>query len=369
MTNQQSSIVNRQSSIIKVLVVEDSPVAQEFLVHILSSDQKIQVIGTANDGEEAVEAVKHKKPNVITMDINMPKMNGLDATRRIMETYPVPIVIVSASQNIKEVENTFRAIEAGALACVSKPVGIRHPDHKAKVKELVQTVKLMSEVQVVKRWPRYQQAAAAHAMPAHAVADIKIPAAINIIAIGASTGGPPVLQTLLAGLSRDCSVPILIVQHMAQGFTKGFAEWLSKSTGFPAHMAADGEHIHPGHAYIAPDDFHMKVENNNRIAFSKEKPENGLRPSVSYLFRSVARVFKQNAVGILLTGMGKDGSEELKLMREHGAVTIAQDRESSVVYGMPAEAVKLHAATYVLSPDKIIATLKYLIRTSLRERL
>jgi len=347
---------------VRVFVVEDSPVAQEFLVHILNSDPEIEVIGTANNGEEAIAALEHKKPDVITMDIHMPKMNGMDATRRIMETDPVPIVIVSASWDPKEVEKTFFAIEAGALACVSKPAGMGHPDHKASVKELIQTVKLMSEVKVVKRWPRYRQVTSAPSITPPVAVDIeRIPAKVRIVAIGASTGGPTVLQTLLAGLPSDCPVPILIVQHMAQGFTNGFGEWLSKTTGFPVHIAADGENLLPGHAYIAPCEFHMGVVSTNQIALSKDLPENGLRPSVSYLFRSVARVFGQSAVGILLTGMGKDGAEELRLMKEKGAVTIAQNKESSVVYGMPGEAARLDGATYVLSPDKIIATVKVLI--------
>jgi two-component system chemotaxis response regulator CheB len=367
MTEYRSQIADPQPQI-RVLVVEDSPVAQEFLVHILNSDPEIQVIGTANDGEEAVEAAKHKKPDVITMDINMPKMNGLDATRRIMETHPVPIVIVSASQNIKEVENTFRAMEAGALACVSKPAGMGHPDFEKTTKELIQTVKLMSEVKVVKRWPHYRQVTAAPSIPAPAAVDIeRIPAEIRIVAIGASTGGPPVLQTILSGLSKDFSVPILIVQHMAKGFTKGLIEWLAQSTGFPVHVAADGEYLLPGHAYIAPDGLHMKVGAGNRIALSKDEPEEGLRPSASYLFRSVSNVFGKNAVGVLLTGMGKDGAEELRLMKEKGAITIAQDKGSSVIFGMPGEAVKLDGATYVLSPDKIVKALKSLTKKNIVE--
>jgi len=349
---------------IRVLVVEDTPVVQEFLVHILNSDPEIQVIGTANNGEEAIETVKHKKPDVITMDINMPKMNGLDATRRIMETHPTPIVIVSGSWDTKEVETTFRAIDAGALACVQRPAGIGHPDHEATVKELIQTVKLMSEVKVVRRWTRYRQVEAAPVISTPAAVDIKqIPAEIRIVAIGASTGGPPVLQTILKGLPKDFPVPILIVQHMAQGFTQGLAEWLAQSTGFSVHIAVDGEYLLPGHAYIAPGGFHMKVEIGNQITLSKDKPEDGLRPSVSYLFRSVASAFGKNAVGILLTGMGKDGAEGLKLIKEKGAVTIAQDKESSVIFGMPGEAVKLNGATYVLSPDKIVAVLTSFLYT------
>jgi two-component system chemotaxis response regulator CheB len=187
------------------------------------------------------------------------------------------------------------------------------------------------------------------------------PTEIRVVAIGASTGGPIVLQTILSRLPKNFLVPVLIVQHMASGFIHGFAEWLSQSSRLPVHVAANREYLLPGHAYVAPDGFQMGVEMGGRIALSKDEPENGLRPSVSYLFRSVAKVFGPNAVGVLLTGMGKDGAEELKLMRQKGAVTIAQDEESSVVHGMPGEAIELDATTYVLSPDKISEALISLV--------
>jgi len=347
---------------IRVLVVEDSPVVREYLIHILTSDPEIQVIGSATDGEEAVEAAKQKKPDVITMDIHMPRMNGFDATRRIMETQPTPIVIVSGSSTAKEVSMTFRAIEAGALAVVPRPVGVGHPDYEKMTKELVQTVKLMSEVKVVRRWAFVRQKEEISPTMPKAELELKqIPAEINLVAIGSSAGGPAVLQTILSGLPKDFSVPVLIVQHMTRGFTQGLVEWLAQSTGFPVHIAVDGEYLLPGHAYFAPDGFHMKVELGNRIALSKDDPENGLRPSVSYLFRSVSNVFGRNAVGVLLSGMGKDGAEELKVMKEKGAPTIAQDKESSVVHGMPGEAIKLDAATYILPPEKIVALLTNLV--------
>jgi two-component system chemotaxis response regulator CheB len=362
MTNNQSSIINRQSSIIRVLVVEDSPVAHEFLVHILSSDPEIQVVGTANNGKEAIEFLKREKPDIITMDIYMPRMDGFDTTRKIMEIQPTPIVIVSSTSTAKEVTTIFRAIEAGALTVIQRPVGFGHPDHEKMTKELIQTVKLMSEVKVVRRWPHYRQKAVAQAVLAPTEVDLKqIPAKIRVVAIGASTGGPPVLQTILSGLPKGFSAPVLIVQHIAQGFTQGLVEWLNQSTNFPVHIAVDDEYLLPGHAYVAPDGFHMKVKAGNRIALSRDEPEEGLRPSVSYLFRSVANVFGQDAVGVLLTGMGKDGAEEMKLIKEKGAVTIAQDEESSLVHGMPGQAIRLGAAMYVLSPDKIATALTTLV--------
>lgn len=347
---------------IRVLVVEDSPVVREFLVHILSSDSEIEIIGTASDGEEALEAVKHQRPDVITMDIHMPRMDGFEATRRIMETHPTPIVVVSGSSTAKEVTTAFHAIEAGALGVVQRPAGIGHPEHEATAAELVKTVRLMSEVKVVKRWARARREVRMPRISVLTEVELKrVPAEIKLIAIGASTGGPLAIQTILSGLPKDFSVPVLIVQHIAAGFTQGFAEWLAQTCDLPIHVATHGERIVPGHVYVAPDGFQMKVEKGDTLWLTADEAENGLRPSVSYLFRSVARVYGPRAVGVLLSGMGRDGAEELKMMKEVGAVTIAQDKESSVVYGMPGEAVNLGAATYVLSPNRMAAALTSLV--------
>ncbi len=353
---------------IKVLVVEDSPVVREFLLHILASDPEIEVVGTASDGEAAVDAVSQKKPDAITMDIHMPKMDGIEATRRIMETRPTPIVIVSGSSTADEVTLAFRAMEAGALAVAQRPWGLGHPDHEGSAKELVQTVKLMAEVKVVRRWPRRPPPAARPAVSALTELELKrVPAEITLVALGASTGGPLVLQRILSGLPKDFPIPVVVVQHMAPGFVQGFAEWLSQSTGFPVQVAAHGDLLQPGRCYVAPDGFHLNVEAGGRIALSQQEAENGLRPSVSCLFRSVARVYGEKAVGILLTGMGKDGAEELKRLKEMGGLTIVQDEKSSVVYGMPGEAARLEAATYILPPEKIAAALANLANRKSQE--
>jgi len=343
---------------IKVLIVDDSKVVQEFMTHILSSDPEIRIIGVAGSGEEAVELVAEKKPDVISMDIHMAGMDGYETTRIIMETVPTPIVIVSGSLSVNEVSNSFKLIEAGALAMILRPPGMEDPGFTEARRKLIQHLKLMSEIKVVKRFPNQM---ALRIRPMHAV-QTSLPEIkdIQLIAIGASTGGPIVLQTILSQLPRNLSVPVVVVQHIAKGFLEGFRDWLASSSNLPIHIAKDGEMLEPGNIYIAADDFHMGLCSGPRIKLIKSPPENGLCPSVDFLFRSVAAVFGSSAIGVLLSGMGKDGAKGLKTMKEKGCFTIAQDEASCVVFGMPGEAVKIGAVVQVLSPIKIAETLSVL---------
>lgn len=345
---------------IRVLIVEDSKVEQQLLAHILGADPRITVVGFAEDGEKALVALEQLKPDVITMDIHMPRLNGFDTTRRIMENTPLPIVIVSGSYLPNEVDKTFRALEAGALAIVRKPVGVGHADYPNDAAELIKTVKMMSEIKVVKRWPRLRREPSAP-VPATLSRGIN-PEKIRVVAIGASTGGPAIIQEIFAALPKDLGVPVLVVQHMATGFLENFVKWLSATTGFPSRLAQHGEALRPGQAYFAPDGHHLLVGRDHCLVLSAENPENGLRPSVARLFRSVAENYGGNAMGILLTGMGRDGADDLKLLQGKGAVTIAQDRESSIIFGMPGEAIKLAAADFILPPERITALLAQLGR-------
>jgi two-component system chemotaxis response regulator CheB len=190
----------------------------------------------------------------------------------------------------------------------------------------------------------------------------RITPGIKVVAIGASTGGPAVLHKILRELPAGFPVPILVVQHITRGFAVGFVDWLNQACDLQVRLAVNNETAQPGNVYVAPDGFQMKIDTRSRIAVTKDEPENGLRPSVSCLFRSVAQAFQDKAVGILLTGMGRDGAEDLKLMMDKGAVTIAQDEESSIIYGMPQEAVKLGAARYSLPPERITQMLKSLVK-------
>jgi len=348
---------------IKVLITEDSPVVRGFLEHVLNSDPDIQVVGTAQNGEEAVNMVAVHKPDVVTMDIHMPKMDGFEATRKIMETNPVPVVIVSASWNPEEVDKTFRSMEAGAVAALEKPRGFGYPDADSSIQQLVSTVKMMSEVTVVRRWTktRFQKAEALKPKKRKEILDLPEVPDMKIVAIGASTGGPMVLQTILSGLMKDFPLPVVIVQHIAPGFLPGLADWLSRTTEIPVHIACDDEKLMPGHAYLAPDAKQMGVNSRNRVELKNAAPEHSVCPSVSYMFRSVAQNFGRYAIGVICTGMGRDGAMELKLLRDKGGYTIAQDKTSSIVHGMPGEAIKLDGAIDVLPPKQIAERLRKLV--------
>lgn len=340
-----------------VVIVEDSPTVREFLVEALRSVGGFEVVETAADGETALEIVKRRRPDVVTMDVHLPGMDGFETTRKIMETSPTPIVIVSGSVDTREMAVGFRAIEAGALAILPRPQGLGSPSYLAEIQELASTLRTMSEVKLVKRWPQRRatlRAAAAVGIPSDGAA--------RLVAIGASTGGPLALKTLLSGLSKDFPVPIAIVQHMSAGFGEGFVNWLSGATGFPLRVARDGDLLRPGQALVAPHGVHMTAESGLQVRFNNDPEENGMRPAVSQLFRSVARNFGSYAVGVQLTGMGKDGAWELKDMRDAGAETIAQDKETSVVHGMPGEAIRLGAAAHVLPIEAIAPALERLVK-------
>lgn len=355
--NGNATVPNAQSSTarVRVMVVEDSPVVRDFLTHILNLAPDLQVVGVAHDGEQAIAMACDTRPDVITMDIHMPRMNGFEATRRIMETHATPIVIVSGSSSVEESVTAFRALEVGAVAVVPRPHGLGHPEFASSTARLVETVRLMAGVKVVRRWP--QRGGDIGSAPP--VAPVLARSDVRLVAIGASTGGPAALVTILSALpKKTLPFPVLIVQHICDGFTAGLREWLEQASGLPVHIAVPGELPLSGHVYVAPKGFHMGVRSSGHITLDAAPPENGQRPSIEYLFRSVAAGFGIHAVGILLTGMGTDGAEALKLIRDCGGMTIAQDEASSVVHGMPGEAIRRGAAMYVLSPKSIGAFLR-----------
>ena len=335
---------------IKVFIVDDSAVLREFLTRILSTEGAFEVIGAAGSGEEALTALETLEPDLITMDISLPGVNGLETTRLIMETRPVPIVIITGDHRAQDVMDSFNLMEIGALAVLEKPPAVNHPDYAAHVRSMVETLKMVAEIRVVKRQSK--------PLPSPSrLRRAEVPVGPAIVAIGASTGGPGVIKTILSGLPTSFPWPVLIVQHMTEGFLPGFVEWLNLSSSLPVQLAVDGEKMQPGQVYMAPDGHHLRTCGNGSLSVASDPPVNNQRPAVSTLLAAVTRVYGRNAIGILLSGMGSDGACELLQMREAGALTVAQDEASCIVYGMPGAAVALQGARYTLSPERIAALL------------
>ena len=343
---------------IRVLLVEDSVVTREYLSHLLGQDPAIEVVGTARDGVEAVEQAQRLKPDLVLMDVHMPRMNGYEATRQIMERSPAPIVMISASLDQGEVAMTFAALEAGALTVLPKPVGPGHPLHADSTRKVVETVKLMAEVKVVRRWPKRDSPPAP--IPSLDAGERRV----RLVAIGASTGGPPAVAEILKGLPADLGFPILFVQHIAPGFAGGLVEWLRQVTPLAVKLAEPDELVQAGSVYVAADGAQMGITRQGRIRVTNEAAPDGFCPSVSHLFESAAEAYGRAALGVLLTGMGRDGAAGLRRLREAGGLTIAQDEESSVVFGMPQEAIRLGAAEKVLNPSEIGQAIRALARTA-----
>jgi two-component system chemotaxis response regulator CheB len=327
---------------IRVLVVDDSNSVRALLMHILGTAPGLAVVGCAADGEEALKLARELKPDVITMDLHMPRMDGFEAIRRIMRECPTRIVVVSGSDDRAEVDASFRAIEAGALVLVRRPPGIGNPAHADGARDLVRTVKAMAEVRVVRRWSDARRAA----RPLQG-------APRRLVVIGASTGGPTVLRDILAELPADYALPVVIVQHLAPGFMDGLATWLGDASGYPVEVLKDGAPLTGGRACLVPEGRQAALGPGLVGRLVATPPEHGMCPSVSHLFRAIDPELRPATAAVLLTGMGKDGAAELKLLRAHGALTIAQDRASAVVYGMPGEALRLDAAMLVLEPAEI----------------
>ncbi|MBU1101608.1 MAG: chemotaxis-specific protein-glutamate methyltransferase CheB [Bacteroidetes bacterium] len=338
---------------INVLVVEDSPIAQELILKILLEQPDIKVLGVATSGESAIKMNEQFRPDVITMDVNLPGMNGLEATKVIMESFPTPIIIVSSGFEPHNIAHSINAIKTGAVSIAKKPEGYGTEEFTDASQKLVQMIRLMSEIKVVKRQVLKEDTE----LNKGTNIAINNQKPVEVVGIGASTGGPAVIEEILSNLPAFFDLPVIIVQHIAQGFTEGFVEWLNHKSTLKVVLAKSGMVVKSGTCYIAPDDYHLKFLSDGVITLTDEEKVNGSKPSVSVFFQSLAEVYGSRSIAILLSGMGKDGADQLKVLREKGAITIAQDSSSSLIYGMPGEAVKLKAAKYIMSKENIISFL------------
>lgn len=338
---------------IRVLVVDDSPTARSLLVEILRSDPEIQVVGEAKDGLEAVEMTQRLRPQLITMDVRMPRMDGFAATKEIMITAPTPIIIVTGSTEGREVELAMNILRTGAVAVLRKPVGPSSPQFEEAVQKLLTTVKTMAHVKVVRHW----RSAAPRPEPPPRLFPARAGERGQLVAIATSTGGPAALHHLFSGLPGDFPAPILVVQHITPGFMPGLADWLNSSSDLQVKVAEQAEPLLPHTIYLGPDDHHLGVSGRRTILLSASPPVGGFRPSGTALFDSVAQVFGASVLAVILTGMGEDGVAGLRAVRQAGGRIIAQDEKSSVVFGMPGVAVAAGLADLVLPLDAMAARL------------
>ena len=343
---------------IRVLIAEDSPTLRCLIRNVLESDPDLQVVGTARNGEEAMALLRELHPDIMTTDILMPRMDGYELIRKVMAEAPLPIVVLTSTTSDMELGITFNAVEAGALMVVGKPSGLPGDDPEAD--RLISQVKAMARVKVVRR--RHPVRRGSRAGERRRLARRwPIPRSVQLIGMGASTGGPPALQRILARLPSDLPVPIAVVQHISSGFVGGMARWLNDTTPLRVVVAEDRMHLRPATVYLAPDDHHMQVVEGGRIRLVDSPPVGGHRPSVTVLLESLARTHRASAVGVLLTGMGSDGANGLKALHDAGGTTIVQNEATCVVFGMPKQAVALGCVDEVLALDQIAGRLQELL--------
>ena len=338
---------------VRILVVDDSQLARKFISEFLSVDPELEIIGTAQNGQEAIELTRNLKPDLITMDISMPVMDGLLATEHIMAYNPTPILVMSNLLK-SELHLSFQAISKGAVETIEKPdfsAGISSPD----AKKLIRTAKLVSNVNVITHLggKLKKKGIEKSVETKYDLIQETSKKSFDLIAIGASTGGPKVLAQILSQLPKNFTSSIIIVQHISKGFTPGLVDWLNRECILDVAEAKSGEQIIPGRVFVAPCDNHTLVTNNGRIRLNKGLPVAGNRPSASVLMSSVAKVYGQKCIGVVLTGMGEDGALGMLDIKKAGGRTIAQDEQSSAIFGMPKAAIDNGSVDRVLNVDRI----------------
>jgi two-component system, chemotaxis family, protein-glutamate methylesterase/glutaminase len=324
---------------IKVLIVDDSVVCQEVMTAFLGQAPDIEVVGTASSGKEAILRNEELKPDLITMDLLMPGMDGFQTVEEIMATRPTPILVVTSEPVVNGVDKTFRALTVGALDLIRKPDPLKEP-----VNALIDKIRTLAGVVVIKRHKKISRVTCPDpsAVPAR-----------TLFGIASSTGGPKVLLSLLGALGRDFPGTILVVQHLPVGFHESFAAFLNNELTLDVSLARENEEIRPGRVLLAPADHHMYLRSPSRIGLGRSHLVCGQRPSGTVLFQSMARVCPGICAGIVLTGMGRDGAEGLLELKTAGGLCVAQDEASSIVFGMPKVAVELQAVERILNVEEL----------------
>jgi len=332
---------------IRVLIVEDSPVIAAMMRDLLSQDPEITVLGWAKNGQEAIQLRNTLEPDVMTMDLDLPVVSGLKAIQTIASTRPLPILVVSHMIESRDSELAFEALRSGAVDIMGKPSGYGEAGLLKVKEELTSRIKAVARIRPL-RLMRNQPPRLTRTRPL-----IEPTIREGVVVVGASTGGPPALALVLKGLPQNFPFPIAIVQHIAAGFVTGLANWLKTESSFSVKVATHGEPLKAAAVYLAPDNHHLEIGTGRTVVLSDGEAVRGHRPSVDRLMESAAQHYGRRAIGVLLTGMGSDGARGLKKIREAGGRTIAQDEASSLVFGMPREAILCGAPEVVCPLEKI----------------
>lgn len=338
---------------IKILLADDSPFVREQLRQIFRNHNDIVVVGEARNGKECVLLNAQLSPNLIIMDVDMPIMDGIEATRIIMEEIPVPIVIHTSSYISKSRNVPFEAIKMGAIDIIEKTkMDLMTPQ---KEKEFVNRIRLIAGIKVFRRFKVKHEI---HPSQTESLSQDMLPP--SVLTIAASTGGPKVIFDIFTQLPPFLPFPTLVVQHIGATFVQGFIEWLQTTTQVQMKIAEHGETLLPNVCYVSPGDVHLAVQVPNQIALLDTPPVHSCKPSADVLFSSISKVYGNTAIGVLLTGIGEDGAFGLYDLRQAGGITIAQDKDSSIVYGMPKKAIEMNAASFVGNVQQITDRIKKL---------
>ena len=343
---------------IRVLIVDDSPTLRILIRKVLESDPGIQVVGEATNGEDAIALCRKLNPDIITMDIHMPGMDGYEAIRHIMAEMPRPVVVLTSTKSDIELGITYKAVEIGALMVIGKPKGMPGIDPEAD--KLIPQIKAMADVKVVRRtrWPQMDPPKTPGSAAKPKGSRLQ---PVRLVAIGVSTGGPPALQVILSRLPAGFPAPILVVQHMSRNFIGGLAPWLNETTPLQVKVAQPYEKLKTGTVYLAPDDRHLTATADGSVWLKNMSLVDGHCPSATVLFESAAIANGPGTAGVILTGMGSDGARGLKTLHDADGYTIAQDEASCIIFGMPKEAIAMGAVNEVLPLEHISGRLKELV--------
>lgn len=384
---------------IRVLIAEDSPVVQRVLVALLNDEKGINIVGVVGNGKDAVEMCRKMRPDLVTMDIFMPEMDGLEATRKIMKEFPTRIVIISSMVNSKDLRTSFEAMRSGAIEVVEKPHGLLSGNYSEVKAALIRVIRQMMAARPQNRFswvsdkpwatpvsvtpvsqpsrlasvPKKQPRIGVKTAPARAevpapirdrehtqvglVTSIPLGFVPKVVCIGGSTGAPAVLFDVLSSLSENFPLPIVVAQHIATGFVNGMVDWLDSSLAFDVKVAQRNDSLRPGLVLVAPDDCHLLLAPDNKVRLVAASEGELYTPSIDIFFESVADSYGPTALGIILSGMGRDGAQGLLKMRKMGAMTFGQNESSSVIYGMPKEAANLGAVVQEMSPPEMVTML------------